>query len=188
MGATSKSTQLLTNVWVKLLLLLENALNSILRHSNWKFESIPSPHAHSDLIVNKHTEQVKKLHMDLSWDVLTSLLLVKTLYHANTARIWLSWVKIPPKPAEIEPSFRKVGLKLRMLFPAHLWVREFWPQLYSLWQAQDWGLLSKILASWKWAGPRMLKGQPWPVDAIHFPACSSGASAASQTFTLTAAS
>jgi len=38
----------------------------------------------------------------------------------------------------------------------------------------------------------MLKGQlsrvPWPVDAIHFPACSSCASAASQTFTLIAAS
>jgi len=38
----------------------------------------------------------------------------------------------------------------------------------------------------------MLKGQlsriPWPVDAIHFPACSSGVSAALQTFTLTAAS
>jgi len=42
----------------------------------------------------------------------------------------------------------------------------------------------------------MPKGQlsrvPWPgnslVDALHFPACSSGASAAPQTFTLTAAS
>ena len=30
-------------------------------------------------------------------------------------------------------------------FPAHLWVREFWPQIYSLWQALDWGLPSKIL-------------------------------------------
>ena len=41
----------------------------------------------------------------------------------------------PPKPAEAEASFRKVSLlpaKLRMLFPAHLWVREFWPQIYSL--------------------------------------------------------
>jgi len=31
----------------------------------------------------------------------------------------------PPKPAEVKPSFRKVSLlpaKLRMLFPAHLWV------------------------------------------------------------------
>jgi len=34
----------------------------------------------------------------------------------------------PPKPAEVEPSFRKVSLlpaKLPMLFPANLWVREF---------------------------------------------------------------
>ena len=34
----------------------------------------------------------------------------------------------PPKPAEVEPSFIKASLppaKLRMLFPAHLWVREF---------------------------------------------------------------
>jgi len=41
----------------------------------------------------------------------------------------------PPKPAEAEPSFRKVSLppaKLHMLFPTHLWVREFWPQIYSL--------------------------------------------------------
>jgi len=47
----------------------------------------------------------------------------------------------PPKPTEAKPSFRKVNLppaKLRMLFPAHLWVREFWPQIYSLWQALDW--------------------------------------------------
>ena len=53
---------------------------------------------------------------------------------------WLSWLSKkfkthPPKPAEVEPSFRKVSLppaKLRMLFSAHLWVREFWPQIYSL--------------------------------------------------------
>jgi len=41
----------------------------------------------------------------------------------------------PPKPTEAEPSFRKVSLppaKLRTLFSTHLWVREFWPQIYSL--------------------------------------------------------
>jgi len=40
----------------------------------------------------------------------------------------------PPKPSEAEPSFRKVSLPLQnyiMLFPLHLWVREFWPQTYS---------------------------------------------------------
>jgi len=44
----------------------------------------------------------------------------------------------PPKPAEAKPSFRKVSLppaKLCMLFPAHFWVREFWPQIYYLSQA-----------------------------------------------------
>jgi len=46
----------------------------------------------------------------------------------------------PPKLVEVEPNFRKVSLppaKLYMLFPAHLWVREFWPQTYSLSQALD---------------------------------------------------
>jgi len=41
----------------------------------------------------------------------------------------------PPKPADAESSFRKVSLppaKLHILFTAHLWVREFWPQIYSL--------------------------------------------------------
>ena len=62
-----------------------------------------------------------------------------------------------PKPAETEPSFRKVSLppvKQCMIFPAHLWIRKFWPQIYFL-----------ILASMKWAGPRIPKGQlsrvPW---------------------------
>jgi len=34
----------------------------------------------------------------------------------------------PTKPAEAKPSFREVSLppaKLRMFFPAHLWVRDF---------------------------------------------------------------
>ena len=45
--ATSKSTQLSTNVWVKLLLLLENALklNFWGPLTNWKFE--PCPRAHT---------------------------------------------------------------------------------------------------------------------------------------------
>ena len=85
--------------------------------------------------------------------------------------------------------------KLHMLFPAHLWVRRFWPQIYYLWHALDWGLLSKKLP-WKWVGPRMLKGQlsgvPWPcrefLEAVQFPACLSSVSAAPQIFLLTAAS
>ena len=56
--ATSKSTQLSTKVWAKLLLPLENALK-LLRPSNLKFEPSPRAHTHSDPIINKHTEQVK---------------------------------------------------------------------------------------------------------------------------------
>jgi len=56
-------------------------------------------------------------------------------------RLPMAFKKIPPKPTEAEPSFRKVSLppaQLHILFPAHLWVREFWPQICSLWQALDW--------------------------------------------------
>ena len=88
---------------------------------------------------------------------LNSILQVKTLYHTEKQGFgYLGFQKKfqthPPKPTEAEPSFRKVSLlplKLRMLFPSHLGVREFWPQICSLWQALDWDLLSKILASTK---------------------------------------
>ena len=154
--ATSKSTQLSTKVWVKLLLLLEN---SILRPSNWKFEPSPKAHTHSDLIINKHRTG-QKLHMDLSWHALNSMLQAKTLYHTEKQGFGYPWLSKkcqthPPKPAEAKPSFRKVSLpsaKLCMLLPTHLWVREFWPQIYSLWQSLDWGLLSNILASMKMGG------------------------------------
>jgi len=51
--------------------------------TNWKFESSPRAHTHSDPIINKHTEQVKKLLMDLSWQALNSGVKVKTLYHTE---------------------------------------------------------------------------------------------------------
>ena len=79
--------------------------------------------------------------------------------------------------------------KTMYAFPAHLWVTEFWPQIYSRpWIEANY---SKFCA-----GPRMPKDQLSRVaamarelmDATHFPVCSSGTSAASQTFTLTAAS
>jgi len=43
--------------------------------------------------------------------------------------------KIQTHTLEAKPSFRKVSLppaKLYVLSSAHLWVREFWPQIYSL--------------------------------------------------------
>ena len=71
---------------------------------------------------------------------LNSILQVKTLYHTEKQGFgYLGFQKKfkthPPKPTEVKPSFRKVSIllaKLCMLFPAHLWVREFWPQIDSL--------------------------------------------------------
>jgi len=86
----------------------------------------------ADPIINKHTEQVNELRMDLSWSwhALNSMLRTcqNSLSHWK-ARIWLP-VTHQPKLAEAEPSFREVNL----------WVREIWPQIYSLWKALDWGL------------------------------------------------
>ena len=118
--------------------------------TNWKFERSPKAHTHSDLIINKHTEQVKKyvlIYHGMHW----TLHYRKKLYHTEKQ----GFQTHPPKPTEAEPSFRKVSpppAKLRMLFPTHLWIREFCPQIYSLWQALDWGLLSNILASTKMGG------------------------------------
>ena len=83
----SKSTQLSANVWVKLLLLLENALNL-------NFEALKVwTHTHSDPTINKHTEQVTKLHryMDLSWYALNSMILVKNLYHTEKQGFGYPW-------------------------------------------------------------------------------------------------
>ena len=104
--------------------------------TNWKFEPSPKAHTHSDPNINKHVEQVKKLRMNLSWHALNFKLQAKTLYHTKKQGFGYPWLSKkfqthPPKPAEVEPSFRKVTLppaKLHMLFPTHLWVKEFWPQ------------------------------------------------------------
>ena len=69
----------------------------------------------------------------------------KTLYHTEKQGFGYPGFQTkfkthPPKMAAVEPSFRKVNLlpaKLRMLFPAYLWVRVFWTQIYSLSQALD---------------------------------------------------
>ena len=123
--------------------------------TNWKFE--PSPMAHT--LWSKNTQNRSKtwLSMDLSWHAFISMLQVKTLYHTEKQGFGYpgfqkKFQMHPPKPAEAEPSFRKVSLppaKLHMLFPAHFLFREFWPQIYSLWLALDRNLQSKILSSMK---------------------------------------
>ena len=78
--------------------------------------------------------------MDFTSHALNSMLQVKTLYCTEKQGFGYPWLSKkfqthPPKPAEAEPSFRKVSLspaKVRMLFPAHLWVRDSWPQIYFL--------------------------------------------------------
>jgi len=75
--------------------------------------------------------------MDLSWHALNSMLLVKTLYHAEKqgfGYLWLSKKSFqthPPNPAETEPGSAYPPAKLCMLFPAHLWAKEFWLPIYS---------------------------------------------------------
>jgi len=109
--------------------------------TSWKFEPSPiaRPHTHSDSTINKHTEQVKKKTTYwLSWHALNKFKTTPT----KTGWSWAQFQKGQPTPCKT----------ICMLFPAHLWVREFWPQIYSLSQALDWGLLSKILASMKMGG------------------------------------
>ena len=112
-------------VWVKLLLLLENALKTQFRGplTSWKFETSPRPPTHSDLIINIHTEQVKKKHklcMDLSgmhWTPRYRSKLTVTLKSWDSATH--GFQTHPLNLTEAEPSFRKVNLppaKLGMLF------------------------------------------------------------------------
>ena len=125
--ATSKSTQLLgqtapsawkcpkTQFWGPL--------------TNWKFEPFPRAHTHSDPIINEHTEQVKNyvwIYHGMYW----TLCYMSKLSTTWKARIWLlmAFKTIPVTSTKTQPSFRKVSLplaKVRMLFPAHLWFREF---------------------------------------------------------------
>ena len=135
--------------WVKVLLLLENALKIRFLGplTDWRFEPSPRAHTHSDPIVNKHKEQGKELWMDLSWHSLNSMLQVKTLkgedlatcgFQKDSRHTHQNPLKLSPvseRSAYLPPA------KLRMLFPTHLRVR-----IYSLWQALHWGLLSKFLA------------------------------------------
>ena len=80
--------------------------------TNWKFEPSPRPHTHSDPIINKHTEQVKKLRMDLSWHALNSTLQAKTLYHTEEQGFGYPWLS-KKNPAEAEPSSERSAYPLQ---------------------------------------------------------------------------
>ena len=70
--------------------------------TNWKVDLSPRPHTHSDLIINKHTEQVKKTTHGFIM-VCTDLPATgqNSLTHWK-ARIWLSWLSqiIPDTPTK----------------------------------------------------------------------------------------
>ena len=149
-SATSKSTQLSTKVRVKLFLWLENALK--LNLEALKLTENLNPLQGPTHTLTSSSKNYVWIYHGMHW---TQHYKQKLYISHWKARIWLpmAFKTIPDTPAEAtEPSFRKVSpppAKLRILFPAHLWVREFWPQIYSLWQSLDWGLLSNILASMK---------------------------------------
>ena len=64
---------------------------------------------HSDPIINKHTEQVKNLHMDLSWHALNPRTQAETHIHIEKQGFGYLWLSKniqthPLKPAEAEPN------------------------------------------------------------------------------------
>ena len=62
---------------------------------------MPPTHSDPGPIINKHTEQVKELCMDLSWYALTSLLQVKTLQHTEKQGFgYPGFKKIPDTPTK----------------------------------------------------------------------------------------
>jgi len=132
--------------------------------TNWKFEPSPRPHTHSDPIINKHTEQVKKttygfIRVYMHWPPCNKPKLSNTLKSKDLAILAFKkkFQTHPPKLAEVESSFREVSLppaKLGMLFPLTSGLESFGDKSTPSdrpW-IEDWGLLSKILASTKKGG------------------------------------
>ena len=91
--------------------------------------------------IGQHTELVKKLHMDLSWHALNSTLQAKTCYHTEKQGFGYPWLSkknsrhTHQNPLKLSPVSERSAYPLEnyaCFSPAHLWVREFWPQIYSL--------------------------------------------------------
>ena len=129
------------NFKATLLLLLENALKLNLNPLQGPTHTVTPSH--------------RTLCMDLSWYALNSVLYVKTLYHTEKQRdlAILAFKKFqthPPKPVEVEPSFRKVSLPAKL----HMLIFGFESLATNLLPLIGPGfcLLSKILASTKMGG------------------------------------
>jgi len=89
---------------------------------------------HSDPIINKHTEQVKKPRMDLSWYTLTSCY---RLYLSNTLKSKdLATLTFKKNSRNTHKNQLKSNpVSERSAYPLQnyiCWVRKFWPQIYSL--------------------------------------------------------
>ena len=116
--------------------------------TNWKLEPSPRSYLHPDLS-STHTEQVKRIYHGIQWSPEQSSNSLSPL----KTRIWPTVVskKFPGTPTKTCWSwaqFQPIPCKITYTpFPTHLQIRGFWPQIYSLWQALDWGLLPKILRS-----------------------------------------
>ena len=68
--------------------------------TNWKFEPSLRAHTHFDLIINKHTEQVKKLCMDFHGMHIELCVIGQTLYRTEKQGFVYPWLskKIPDTP------------------------------------------------------------------------------------------
>jgi len=131
--ATSKSTQLSTKVWQTAPFAWK-----CLKTQFWgpltKSEPSPKAHTHSD----PHLQYTHRTGQKATHGCIELYARGKNYYTEKQGfdYLWLSKKSQthPPKPAEAKPSFRKVSLPpvIYICFsPAHLWVREFWPQIYS---------------------------------------------------------
>ena len=123
--------------------------------SAWKFPKTEflRLHPHSDLIVDKHTEQVRKLLMDSSWHALSYKLQVKTLCHTGKegfGYLWLSknFQTHPPNLLKPSPVLERSAYHLQncICFSP---LTSIFATNHSLWQTLDWGLLSEVVASMK---------------------------------------
>jgi len=88
------------------------------RLTNWKFEPSPWAHTHSDPIISKHTKQVNKPHMDLSWHALNWYSKdLATYYNTPTKTHW-SWAQFQkgqPTPCIMTYAFSRSPLGWRVL-------------------------------------------------------------------------
>ena len=162
-----------------------------------KFANSVRLHPQSDHIVNTHTQQVKTLHMDLSWDHLDFSLDVKThIWPQKQQFDYAGFQENLTQPhwneAKHEPNFRQLNSPPTK--PTHLQAVESCPRTYSLSLPLEWSQDTHIPTSINLGGAYKPKSQLSKVfarqlcDDTHLPQWLSVISAHSQTFNPTPAS